>query len=248
MLAYIRWCAYGAKVERRNVCGVPAVVLNLSRRFGEPVFLLRRRFRRIARRLLRQGVRMCVFETGFPHTDVFFNMGLRAPNLLRFRRALLVPLTEAALDMLSLRAQETTLAVWGGALDAQTEDALTALCRRVRHIVLDMRGADDFCLRMQYRFGVSVQRAPLPAGSGAAQLALALEEREGTAHCPVLPFYEGAEHSVTVDYHAPQSILQLAASKADIEPLCAAFWELHALREADFPIARAAFSKLDKRG
>ena len=241
MLVYALWCARGAPPEERRVCGIPVTVLHLSRRRGEPVFFLRCRLRRIVRRLARQGVRVCVFAEGFPHKDIFFTAGLRVPDLARFRRALIVPLTEAVLDALSLRAQETTLAAWGGMLDAQTEDALAALCRRVRHLVIDMRGADDFCRRMQYRFGVSVQRASLPARSAMAQLALAFEPRAGERACPVLPFYEGAEEGIAVSYRAPQSVLQLAVSDGDIEPLCAAFWELHALRASDISIVRSVF-------
>ncbi len=245
MLAYVLWNVCGERSETRRVCGVTATVLRLARRRGEPAFLLRLRLRRMARRLVRQGVRLCVFGGDFPYADIFFAAGLRAPDLVRFRRALIVPLTEAALDTLSLRAREVTLAVWGGTLDTQTEDALTALCRRVRYLALDMRGADEFCRRMQYRFGVSVQRVPLPARSDMAQLALALEAREGMAGCPVLPFYEGTEPP-GVDYRAPQSVLSLAASSGDVEPLCAALWELHALRAADIAIVRTSFSKLDK--
>ena len=246
MLAYVLWNVCGERSETRRVRGVTVTTLRLSRRRGEPAFLFRLRLRRMARRLVRQGVRLCVFGGDFPYADIFFAAGLRAPDLVRFRRALIVPLTEAALGALSLRARDTTLAVWGGTLDAQTEEALTALCRRVRHLALDMRGADGFCRRMQYRFGVSVQRVPLPARSTMAQLALALEAREGAANCPVVPLYEGAEEAFTVACRAPQGVLSLAASEEDVELLCAALWGLHALRASDVAITHAAFSKLDK--
>jgi len=158
---------------------------------------LRRRLRRGERSLARAGAGRVVLGDGFPYGD---RLSLLDPvDTLPFRRGCADVLALGALAAAGIPAQRGTVALSAPRLCGELEGAAERLCPRVRGLLIDAPGGEDYARYLQARFGLPVTPAAAGAdvtaafGPGGGRWGRRLELPEDCAGQVLALLWEGGE-------------------------------------------------------
>jgi len=120
-----------------------------------------RRLRRAERTLARAGVGRVVMGGGFPYRDRLTL--LRPVDTLSLRRGCADVLALGALELEGIVPARGRVALSGPRLCSELEGAAERLCPRVRGLLIDIPGGEDYARYLQARFGLPV--SPPAAGA-----------------------------------------------------------------------------------
>ena len=115
---------------------------------------LRRRLRRAERTLSREGVGRVVLGDGFPYGDRLAL--LRPVDVLPLRRACAGVLALGALEAEGIPLRRGRVALSAPRLCGELEDAAERLCPKVRGLLIDTPGGEEYARYLQARFGLPV--------------------------------------------------------------------------------------------
>ena len=121
------------------------------------------RLRRAGRRLCRGGVLRTLLPEAFEGWELLRELGLKGVDPSPLLRAAAPELTLEALQQRDLDPKAATVALSGQRVDGEMLRCATALCARVRRVVVDADGGERLALRLREEFGLPVLPMEHPA-------------------------------------------------------------------------------------
>lgn len=160
MVGLIQWTKHRQKPNVNQIMDLRLCTVSVLRKPHTPSSVLRRRMKRAARYLHAAGVTRTILPADWRTVSGWEAAGLHPVECLPLWRRLAAEWTFARLQKEKWNS-ETAVAVVTDRLDETAVQTVTALCRRLRYVMLVLpQGGETLCRTLRREYGVSVLLNP----------------------------------------------------------------------------------------